>query len=80
MKTISFRVSDSEALRLRMKAKEAGTSLSQFLRTALQGEASASPYPALTVCRHTGALIFAGRPEYPKLSTSYVRELLAEFP
>lgn len=80
MKTISFRVSDDEARRLRMRAKEAGTSLSQFLRMTIGLESPAKRNPAFTTCRHTGARIFAPLPGSPKLSTARVRKLLADFP
>ena len=81
MPTITFKVTPDEARRLRAAARGARLTLSEFVRKKVRGAPKKKKSkPLLTRCRHTGAMIFAGGPEYLPLSTEIVREMLADFP
>ena len=79
MKTITFKVSDSEAERIRRHAKRERMSVSEFLRRRV-----AIPEPegviATVRCEFTGAEIFAPLAGSVPLTTGTVREMLADFP
>ncbi len=82
MVTISFKLSEDEALHLRAKARKAKMTMSHFLRKRIRGESS----PLLAEitkrnCPFTGASIFTSkRGHLPPLTTATVRKMLAEFP
>ena len=82
MVTISFKLSEDEALRLRAKARKAKMTVSHFLRKRIRGESS----PRLAEitkkkCPLTGAAIFTSKGrDLPPLTTATVRKMLAEFP
>jgi hypothetical protein len=79
MKTISFKVRDDEARRIRQLAKSEGVSVSEFLRRRAIG--SEVPQPVGRVrCDLTGAEIFAPLTDSPPLTTEEVRRILADFP
>jgi hypothetical protein len=80
VKTISFKVSDDEARVIRLRAREEGLSVSEYLRRRATGTRTPEGKAALVRCEHTGAMIFAPVPELPALTTDAVREMLAEFP
>jgi len=80
MTTITFKVADQDAKRLKARARAAGTTLSEFVRRQIS-----PPLPpneiALVKCSTTGATIFAPAPHLPPLNTKSVREMLdADFP
>jgi hypothetical protein len=79
MKTISFKVSDEDARRIRRLARSERLTVSEFLRRRSVGEPS-QPTVTKTRCAHTGAKIFAPLPDEPPLTTERVREMLTEFP
>ena len=82
MVTISFKLSEDEALNLRTKARKAKMTMSHFLRNRIKGESS----PLLAEitkrkCSFTGASIFTSkRGHLSPLTTATVRKMLAEFP
>ncbi|MES2995433.1 MAG: ribbon-helix-helix protein, CopG family [Verrucomicrobiota bacterium] len=79
MKTITFKVSDSEAERIRRQAKRERVSVSEYLRRrAVNPELEAAV--GKVRCEFTGVEIFAPIPGSAPLTTGTVREMLAEFP
>lgn len=79
MKTISFKVNDDEARRIRRQAKREGVNLSEYLRRRALGAGNAVPVTRVR-CELTGAEIFAPLADSPALTTGTVREMLADFP
>lgn len=81
MRTISFKVSDDEATRIRRMANEEGLNLSEFLRRRVVAgsDAGADPIPRVR-CEFTGAEIFGTNSALPPLTTESVHESLADFP
>lgn len=79
MTTISFKLPDAQARKLRSKAKKARLSLSEFLRRQIGGGTTAFAVKR-QCCPHTGAEIFAPVSKTSSLSTEQVREMLADFP
>ena len=80
MTTLTFKMEEKEARSLRLAARRAKLTLSEYLRRQLRAH-TAEPEPAgRTKCRHTGATIFAPAPQHPALTTEAVREMLADFP
>lgn len=80
MKTISFKVSDDEARLIRLRAREEGLTVSDYLRRRATGTRAPAGAPKLMRCERTGALIFGPVPDLPPLTTESVKEMLAEFP
>lgn len=79
MTTISFKVKAEEAREIRLAAREAGLTLSEYLRRrAIQGDRGRTV--GKVVCPHTGAEIFAPLAGEPPLTTRRVKALLADFP
>ena len=79
MKTISFKVTDDEVRRIRLRAKEQRISVSEYLRRSATGAAQ-SGAPKHVQCPRTGAKIFGPLPGAEPLTNARVRELLADFP
>lgn len=79
MATISFKVSEAEARRLRMAAKREGVTVSEYLRRRAIGRASPESVRKVR-CPHTGAEIFAPLPDDAPLTTRRVAAILADFP
>ena len=79
MKTISFKVTEDEARRIRQQAKREHLSLSDFLR---RRAASSHCIQAIerTRCPLTGAEILAPSPGEPPFTSAVVKEMLADFP
>ena len=80
MPTITFKVSDDEARRLRSKAKRSRLSLSEFVRRRVSDTRNKKKPPLLKRCPLTGVQIFHGTPDMIPLTTGTVREMLADFP
>jgi hypothetical protein len=80
MQTITFKLADSEARRLRLQAKKAGLTVSEFVRRKLHSEEKRSAGPTFQTCNRTGAQIFAPAPHYPPLTTESVKEMMSDFP
>ena len=80
MATISFKVSEDEALLIRARAREEGVSVSEYLRRRAGLDTPGSGPLGLVRCPHTGAMIFAAPGEQAPLTTEMVRELLSDFP
>lgn len=79
MITISFKVSEDEAHRIRKSAKQQRLSVSEYLRRRATGSEEATPVGKIR-CDITGAEIFAPLSGASTLSTETVRQMLAEFP
>jgi len=80
MTTLTFKVDEDEALGLRMAARRAKLTLSEYLRRQIRvNTVEAKPVRRIK-CRHTGAMIFAPAPQHPPLTTETVKEMLADFP
>lgn len=79
MTTISFKLPDAQALKLRSKARKAHLSLSEFLRRQV-GDQAASRTVKRQICQYTGADIFAPVSKSSPLTTESVREMLTDFP
>lgn len=80
MTTISFKVSEEEARRIRSEARKAGVSVSEYIRRRAMAVIPEPRKPRLVRCKHTGAMIFSPARSEPPLTTEAVRELLSDFP
>ncbi len=80
MVTISFKVSEDEALLIRARARTEGVSVSEYLRRRAGLDTPGSRPLGRVRCPHTGAMIFAAPAEQAPLTTEMVRELLSDFP
>ncbi len=80
MTTITFKLPDTEARRLKARARAANTTVSEFIRRQI----SPAEKPAgitLVTCPKTGAPIFSPAPHLPPLTNESVRALLdTDFP
>ena len=79
MKTISFKVTEDEARRIRQFARRERMSLSAYLRSRAAGNPAGGAI-GKTRCKFTGAEIFAAPAGAAPLTTESVREMLSEFP
>jgi hypothetical protein len=80
LKSITFKVSDDEANLIRARAKQERASLSEYLRCRATGMSKDQGLPRKVRCGFTGAMIFAPMPGHKELTTSSVRDMLADFP
>ena len=80
VKTITFKVSDDEARRIRALAKQERVNLSEYLRRRAGGTSGTAALPRKVRCEFTEAMIFAPLPGQQAMTTASVREMLAEFP
>ena len=80
MTTLTFKVDEDDARKLRVAARRAKLTLSEYLRRQLRAHAEEVAPVVQIKCRHTGAMIFAPAPHHPPLTTETVREMLADFP
>jgi hypothetical protein len=80
MTTITFKVTEDEARLIRIRARQEGISVSEYLRRVASGSPRAGAKPRRVRCPHTGAMIFAGLENAPPLTTESVRALLSDFP
>jgi len=80
MTTITFKVGEDEARSLRVAARRAKLTLSEYLRRQIRVNTAELEPVGRIKCRHTGAVIFAKAPHHPPLTTEAVREMLADFP
>ena len=80
MTTLTFKVEDDEARSLRVAARRAKLTLSEFLRRQIRVNAVEVKPVGRVKCRHTGAMIFAPAPQHPPLTTAAVKAMLADFP
>lgn len=80
MPTLTFKVTDEEARKIRALARRQKLSVSEFLRRQAQPGRESAQEITRVVCAHTGATIFGPAPELPALNTGSVRGMLADFP
>ena len=80
MTTLTFKVTDGEARRIRSGARKERVTVSEYLRRRASLSMPASRKPGRVRCPHTGAMIFASPDNQPPLTTNAVRDLLADFP
>ena len=80
MATITFKVSEDEAQRIRALARKEGITVSEFLRRRATFVIPEPRKPRRVRCKHTGAMIFSPTGNEPPLTTETVRELLSDFP
>jgi len=80
MPTLTFKVDDEEARCLRVAARRAKLTLSEYLRRQIRINAAEVKPVERTKCSHTGAEIFARAPQQPQLTTRAVKEMLSDFP
>ena len=80
MQTISFKVTDGEALRIRQQARKERLSLSEFLRRRSAGTEPPSDRITRVRCELTGADILGPLAGEAPFNTETVRELLSDFP
>jgi hypothetical protein len=78
--TLSFKVSDDLASRIRGQARQEKLTLSEYLRRRAGGAATEPVKPGRVRCAFTGAMIFAPLSGQPPLTTEAVKEFMAEFP
>jgi hypothetical protein len=78
--TLTFKVTDEEARLIRSGARRERVTVSEYLRRRARLSLSPSSRPGKVRCPHTGAMIFAAPENQPSLTTSAVRDLLADFP
>ncbi len=79
MKTISFKVSEDEARKIRFRAKQAQLTVSEYLRRAANGSGETGAVGKVR-CEFTGAEIFAPLADDQPFTTATVREMLNDFP
>jgi len=79
MKTISFKVTEDEARRIRQFARRERLSLSAYLRSRAAGNPVGGATGKIR-CEFTGAEIFAAPAGAAPLTTEAVREMLSDFP
>lgn len=79
MKTISFKVSEDEARRIRQFARRERMSLSAYLRSRAAGNPTDGAVSKVR-CKFTGAEIFCAPAGTALLTTETVRDMLADFP
>ena len=80
METLTFKVTDQEARRIRSRARKERVTVSEYLRRRASLALGPARKPAKVRCPHTGAMIFASLDNQPPLTTDAVRELLSDFP
>ncbi len=80
MQTLTFKVTEEEARRIRRAAQREKVSVSEYLRRRAGGPAPLPMKLRKVRCSRTGAVIFAAAPHLPPLTTESVREMLADFP
>ncbi len=80
MTTLTFKVTEEEARRIRSRARRAGLSVSEYLRRRARTPTAVSAAPRRVRCPHTGAMIFASPENQARLTTELVRDLLSDFP
>lgn len=80
MPTLTFKVTEDEARRIRALARRQKMSVSEYLRRQAQPQADRAGRVGRVRCAHTGATIFAPAPDLPPLTTDSVRGMLAELP
>lgn len=79
MPTISFKVTEDEARRIRQLAEREHISQSEFLRRRAAGSDVGGEIKTLR-CRLTGATIFEAAPGNLPLTTEEVKQILSDFP
>jgi hypothetical protein len=80
MPTVTFKVNEDEARRLRAMARKRKLSLSDLIRQkTLSGDGVPGDVRRVR-CRETGVWIFASAPGSTPLTTASVREILSDFP
>ncbi len=77
---MSFKVSATEARRIRSLAQHEKLSLSEYLRRRASGRTNNRVKPERIRCPLTGALVFAPLAEHPPLTTETVKLLMSDFP
>lgn len=80
MPTLTFKVSEDEARRIRALARQRQMTVSAYLRQQAQLGAGAVVAVERVRCRHTGAIVFAPQRGLAALTTDSVREMLGDFP
>ena len=80
MTTITFKVTEEEAWRIRAQASKDGISISEYLRRRAGVVEPGPEEPRRVRCRHTGAMIFSSMGGQSPVTTESVRELLSDFP
>lgn len=80
MTTVTFKLDESEARRLRQAAKRARLTVSEYVRRRLRAPEPEVEPLSLVKCSATGALIFGRSGQLPPLTTESVNEMLGEFP
>ena len=79
MTTLSFKVSDGDALLIRQRAKREKLSVSEYLRRRAVGTENSVPVGRMR-CDLTDAEIFAPLEGSPAMTNETVRQMLADFP
>ena len=80
MTTITFKVTEEEARRIRAQARKEGVSVSEYLRRRASVVEPGPRKLRRVRCRHTGAMIFSSMGSQRPLTTESVQELLSDFP
>jgi hypothetical protein len=80
MPTLTFKVTDDEARRIRAEAKGGKMTLSEYVRRGALNNGRKPGRVRRIRCEHTGATIFSSPAGAPPLTTEAVREMLADFP
>jgi len=78
--TLTFKVSEEEARRIRSQARKEGVTVSEFLRRRATAVITKPRKPRRVRCKHTGAMIFSPPSNEMPLTTEIVREMLSDFP
>jgi len=80
MTTLTFKVTEAEARRIRKLARSEHLTVSEFLRRRAAGTPVEASRPARICCPQTGAMVFAPLANQPPLTLDAVKELMENFP
>ena len=80
MTTLTFKVTEIEARRIRGLARQEKLTLSEYLRRRASGQSRDAVKPGRVKCAFTGAMIFAPLANQPPLTTESVKQIMADFP
>lgn len=80
MTTITFKVSDDDARRIRSQARRERLTVSEFLRRQAMTPVRSVGKIVLRQCPKTGATIFSWAEDLPVLTVESTREMLSDFP
>lgn len=80
MTTLTFKVTEAEARRIRRLARSEQLTVSEFLRRRAAGAHVETTKPTRIWCPRTGAMVFAPLASQPPLTLDAVKQFMENFP